>query len=91
MCVFVCVCVCVCVYVCVCVCVCVWVGGFVGVKNIKIWLLGDLYFAGMETTIHSLRWLALMLMLYPEEQVKIFNEINEVIVERSVSLKGRRS
>lgn len=41
-------------------------------------LLLDLFFAGMETTVTTLKWGFLMLILHPEVQQKAQNELDQL-------------
>ncbi|KAM3930488.1 cytochrome P450 2K1-like [Leptodactylus fuscus] len=47
-------------------------------KNLST-LMVDLFIAGMETTSTTLRWGLLLMMKYPEIQIKVQNEIERVI------------
>ena len=52
--------------------------GQLGMQNLKTHLL-DLLFAGTETTSTAIMWALLCLMKWPEKQVKMFKEIEEVV------------
>lgn len=53
-------------------------------------ILGDLWSAGMETTVTTLSWAILLMMSYPEVQEKVQNEIKLVIgSERSPTMNDR--
>ncbi|XP_015126184.1 cytochrome P450 306a1 [Diachasma alloeum] len=52
-------------------------------------LLADLYGAGVDTTMTTVRWLLLYLAAYPEDQEKIHEEMVESLGEREVTLEDR--
>lgn len=52
--------------------------GQLGMENLKTHLL-DLLFAGTETTSTAIMWALLCLMKWPEKQVKMFKEIEDVV------------
>lgn len=41
-------------------------------------LLLDLFFAGMETTVTTLKWGFLLSIIHPEVQAKVQNELDEI-------------
>lgn len=41
-------------------------------------LLLDLFFAGMETTVTTLKWGFLLSIIHPDVQTKVQNELDEV-------------
>ncbi len=43
-----------------------------------LWLVSDLFIAGGETTITTIRWILLCLALYPEVQERVRQEVTEV-------------
>ncbi|EFX86553.1 hypothetical protein DAPPUDRAFT_307855 [Daphnia pulex] len=43
-----------------------------------LWLVSDLFIAGGETTITTIRWILLCLALYPEVQERVQQEVTEV-------------
>ncbi|XP_013395423.1 cytochrome P450 2C15 isoform X4 [Lingula anatina] len=51
----------------------------------------ELFFAGMDTTVATLRWALLLLILYPDLQKKVHDELDSVIGSRRVSMEDRAS
>ncbi|XP_035684256.1 cytochrome P450 2U1-like [Branchiostoma floridae] len=43
------------------------------------WIIQDLFFAGIETTVTSLRWGLLFMVLCPEEQQKVQAELDSIL------------
>lgn len=57
-----------------------------------IQIMSDLFTAGMETTVTTLRWALLAMIKYPTVQRKVFEEIDTVIGrEKQPSLNDRQS
>ncbi|KAL6263135.1 hypothetical protein P5V15_005936 [Pogonomyrmex californicus] len=52
-------------------------------------LLADLYGAGVDTTLATFRWILLFMALYPDEQKKIQNEMNELLGQKQPILEDR--
>ncbi|XP_075057378.1 cytochrome P450 2K4-like [Mixophyes fleayi] len=53
-------------------------------------LVGNLFAAGMETTTTTLRWGLLLMMKYPDIQIKVQNEIERVIGSASPQIEHRK-
>jgi len=51
--------------------------------------VSQLYIAGTETTTTSLRWAFLYLVLYPEMQEKIYQEIKSTIGKPTVDTSAQ--
>ncbi|XP_032673775.1 cytochrome P450 306a1 isoform X2 [Odontomachus brunneus] len=52
-------------------------------------LLADLFGAGVDTTLTTLRWFLLFMAVYPDEQKKIQDEMNDLLGERQPGLIDR--
>ncbi|XP_001600763.1 cytochrome P450 306a1 isoform X3 [Nasonia vitripennis] len=55
------------------------------------YLLADLYGAGVDTTLTTLRWFLLFMAAFPDEQAKIQEEISNVVGEKEPNLEDRPS
>ncbi|CAL4119846.1 unnamed protein product, partial [Meganyctiphanes norvegica] len=59
--------------------------------NLKI-LLGDLFGAGSETTSSTIRWFVLYMVLYPQVQKRVQEEVDNVVgADRQPGLEDRES
>lgn len=55
------------------------------------YLLADMFGAGVDTTLTSLRWFLLFMALYPEEQEEIQRELEAVLGDQGFTLNDRSS
>ncbi|XP_048504684.1 cytochrome P450 306a1 isoform X2 [Athalia rosae] len=56
----------------------------------KMHLLADLFGAGTDTTLTTLRWLLLFLAVHPQEQKNIHDEITTVLKGKTIELEDRK-
>ncbi|XP_012228131.1 cytochrome P450 306a1 [Linepithema humile] len=52
-------------------------------------MLADLFGAGVDTTLTSFRWFLLFMAVYPDEQKKVQDEMNELLGQKLPSLEDR--
>ncbi|XP_011499554.1 PREDICTED: cytochrome P450 306a1 [Ceratosolen solmsi marchali] len=55
-----------------------------------VYLLADIFGAGVDTTLTTLSWFLLFMVAFPKEQAKLQEEINKIVGENEPTLENRR-